>query len=160
MQPYSERLKEIMALIVQGAPKAKILAKARQIKDDLSATWLEAQRTLTLLDGMISTYAPDKDWIAGFSVPPPSPPSVRFIGSLPQMARQRRFVTRSERVQEVAKLSAVDGKVAAKTVAERLRAEGDERSEKVIAIAVGNVLVRHGWERTGVGQYRLLGGGK
>ncbi|MDO8692350.1 MAG: hypothetical protein Q7R39_20455, partial [Dehalococcoidia bacterium] len=120
---YAERLKEIMKLIVEGAATSTILGKAREIKIELTMASSELQRTLSLLDGMINAYAPDKDWPQGFWTPVPTTQgmatvTVRRMHVVPAAS----LVTRPERVVEVAKGAMVEGEtcVSTKAVADRL----------------------------------------
>lgn len=157
---YSEKLRGIMELIVKQEPKAKILNRAKQVKIELTQTFADVQQAVILLDSMVNRWAPDKGWPQGFWMPPqpvqapqvviqrgfPIAPAVKVPGSL---------VTRPERIVEVARGLVVDGVVVTKAVVDRLRAEGDQRPEKSLAIGVGNVLIRRGWKKVGVGRYKM-----
>lgn len=157
---YSAQLKEVMDLIMKEAPKPQILAKARDIKIRLSTSWTELVRVINLLDGMVNQFAPDKDWPQGFWLPPTpiqAVPPPRFIAQSGVVTpRQTSLVTQPQRILEVAKGVMTEGIVASKTIIDRLRAEGDQRPEKSLAISVGNVLTRHGWQWVGPGKYRLV----
>jgi hypothetical protein len=150
---YSDRLKEVMALIVNEAPKSKALAKARALKSDLSASWHEIQDVIGLLDAMVGQFVPDEDWVDGFWMPEADlQPLPRFS---PMRERTRISVTPSrEHILEIARKVAFDGVVNTADVIRQLRMEGDQRLEKNLAIGIGNVLTKREWQKLGVGKYR------
>ena len=157
---YSERLREILSLIVDQAPESKILAKAKQLKIDISTSWMELQEGISILDGVVKAFTTSKDWQRGFWFPSP-PPIVavqppRFIGQGTGTSRPAFLVARPERILEVAHGAAKEGKVTTKIIVNQLRAEGDQRPERSLAVSVGNVLTRHGWQRVEPGKYKLV----
>jgi hypothetical protein len=157
---HSAELRELMKLIIEEAPKSKILTKARKIKIGLSTSWMELQRVIGLLDGMVNQYAPDSDWQQGFWLPTSPQRVILQATSARPITRLTSLRTRPYRILEVAKGVTIDDTVTTKSIIDQLRAEGDQRPEKNLAVSVGNVLVRHGWERVGTGKYKLVGDSK
>jgi hypothetical protein len=156
---YSEQLKELMGLIVRGEPKPKILTRAKEIKVQLSTAWTELQRVISLLDGMVNQYAPDKDWPMGFWLPSPKveQPSFVFRTGVPMMPPRRiTLITSPEHIAEVARrVAASDGIVETDKIIKQLRTEGEQRPVRDLAIGIGNTLARRGWTRIGTGLYQL-----
>lgn len=163
---YSDQLKELMALIVSGQPKPQILARAKEIKIQLSRAWTELQRVIGLLDGMVAQYAPDKEWHPGFWLPssnltqdimirsgfiPPRPPTLTSIRRPPAFS----VVASPEHIDGIAHKLAKDGVVHSNDIIRQLRTEGDSRPEKDLAIGIGNVLIRRGWQHMATGIYRV-----
>lgn len=156
---YSEQLKELMGLIVAGEPRPKILARARELKVQLSTAWAELQRVITLLDGMVNQYAPDKDWTPGFWLPSANvqQSSLVFRAGVPVMPQRRfTFVSSPEHIAEVAqRVASKKGIVDTSKIIKQLRTEGDQRPERELAIGIGNTLARRGWKRIMTGLYKL-----
>jgi hypothetical protein len=151
---YSDRLREVIALIVNNkAPKSQALTKARALKAELSASWHEIQDVIDLLDATVRQFVSDEDWVDGFWIPEEDlPPLPRFSGM-----RERTRISMSpsrDHILEVARKVASDGIVNTADVIRQLRMEGDKRPEKNLAIGVGNVLTKRGWQKLGVGRYR------
>lgn len=149
---YADRLKEVMNLITSQSSKAQILKKARALKIDLTASWNEIQKIITLLDLMVGQYAPDEDWVDGFWMPQSDLQLPRFT---PMRERTRISVSpKPNHIVEVARKLASDGIVNTADVIRQLRMEGDQRPEKNLAIGIGNVLTKREWQKLGVGKYR------
>jgi hypothetical protein len=154
---YDEPLQQIMGLVVGKTPKSKILEKARELKIEITKAWSDAQQAISFLDIMISRYAPDEEWQQGFWLPTQQT-SQRVIfqtGFPPPRPKPVSMVTRPERILEVARRVTTDGTVNTKSIIDQLRADGDQRPETSLAVSVGNVLTRHGWQRIGLGTYKL-----
>jgi len=156
---YSTQLKELMKLVLDDAPKNKIHARASDLKLNLTASFMELQRVINLIDGIVNQYAPVQDWRIGF-VFPQSSTSTSMVAKpvqtrLPGIGKTSPIGRRPQRILEIAKGAIVEGVVNVQDVRKQLQAEGDQRKENVIAITVGNVLVRHGYQRVGAGKYKL-----
>jgi hypothetical protein len=158
---YDEPLQDVMGLIAKKSSKNKILARAKEVKIEITKAWAEAQQAITFLDSMVNRYVPDKDWPQGFWFPPP--PVIKAVQPSPFMVPRGvvtsspiSLVTRPQRIVEVANQLMTDGTVSTKSVIDQLRAEGDQRSEHSLAVSIGNVLNRHGWRRVEPGKYKLV----
>jgi hypothetical protein len=160
---YSDRLKELMTLIIGEAPKPQILSKAKALKIELSISLKDIQEVIHLLDGMVNQYARDEAWVDGFWLPESSERELpRFSAPTLRGMREPARVSLApnrEHVLDIANKVASNGIVDTKDVIRQLRAEGDQHPDRALAIGTGNILVRHGWQKIAVGKYKKLGKG-
>ena len=155
---YSERLKELMNLIGKNAPRAQIIAEAKALKTDMIASSNEIRRVVNLLDLMVGEYAPDPEWVEGLSwresAKHESPTSSSAAPTVVRKGARASSASGPEHVLAIANKMSVGGIVATKDVTQQLRAEGDQRSDKALAIGVGNSLAWHGWQKIATGKYK------
>lgn len=154
---YAPQLEEVMKLIVTHAPRPKIIAKGKEVKIELTKGFSDIQQAIMSLDNMINIHSPDPDWPLGFWQPPQPASAQRFVvqsGFTRQKATG--LQVRPARILEVAKGASAEGSVLTKTIIDQLRAEGDQRPDRALAVSVGNVLTRHGWQRVEQGKYKLI----
>jgi hypothetical protein len=155
---YSEQLKELMGLVIEGKPKPQMVAKARELKVQLTKYWEELQRSMNLLDSMVSQYAPDEQWTTGFDKPLPTK-IIYAHGIQSQESFGRATVnllaSPAQIIEIARKLVNKDGLLNTDEVIVQLKAQGDLRASSDIGKTVGNVLHRDGWIRLNTGLYEL-----
>lgn len=164
---YSEQLKQLMEMIVAGVSKEDILESGKALKINLSRDFVEAQRIIGLLDGIISQFAQNESWPMGIWLHPQQQPQQSIVirgtpfgqGQVTlQTSPLQRATTANpnRRILELARRYAVNGFVHTSEISKQLRIEGDLRPERNMAKKVGNVLVRNGWDWVETGKYKLV----
>jgi hypothetical protein len=148
-------VKDLMKAIAEDASKSDVLILARKAKIDLSEVWSEYQRAINLVDSLVATYAPQKDWTVGWWSPEVTakqlnPPIAPVLVQMPD---------RKEKVLAIAEeIKANGGKIIlVSAIMERLRAQGDQRTATKMAISVGNILSwSKKWKKVASGQYKAI----
>jgi hypothetical protein len=157
---WNEPLDEIMGLVhdTKRVGRVKTITRAKEVKNEILTAWADAQNAVQFLDNMINRYLPGSDWPQGFFIPPQPGTQLMFqpgVGMVQQQRLAVSLIIRPEQILEIAMGLVVDGAVETKDVISQLRALGDQRPDRSLAVSVGNVLIRRGWERVGSGKYRL-----
>ncbi len=153
METEQQRLvKDVMRLVSEDASRSAILSSARQAKISLSKVWSEYQQALNMIDILVATYAPDPDWVAGWWSPTVAAqqlaPATRPVIARPPdrtrtvLAIASSLITRGQK------------RITVKAIMEQLRAQGDQRLAKAMAISVGNILAwSKQWKKVAPGEY-------
>ncbi len=145
--------RQIMELALKKAAPAEIRAQAKQAKAQLFAEYLEIWRIVNHIDNLVITYANDPTWLWGLQLEPPQSVEAPSTSATKGSERTRRVV------QIAADIASRGNRtVAAKDIARRLKAEGEQLPEKDLATAAGNILARaDGWRRVKPGVYTPVG---
>lgn len=149
-QQEHERLaQELLKLATEGASEEEIRAKAMELKQRITDTYLAFWRWLNLADTLVNAYAPDSSWPYGLLLP--------AAPGTPQATQQQAQSPRGARVLAMATAMVTDEKartVTAKAIAERLQRDGETGSLKDLATSAGNILARsNDWRRVKPGEY-------
>jgi hypothetical protein len=152
VEKFEELLREVNLLIGKGAPKAEVIAKAKEAKIELIARAMEISRATAHLDNEMMWYAPDEPWQWGWVQAPPTQ-----TGATASSSR-----TRTRKVLDIAEVLASEGAGRVKTedIAARLQLAGEQGTVKHLRTAIGNILTSTGrWRRLERGVYEQTGGG-
>jgi hypothetical protein len=148
-------VKDLMKAIAGDVPSSEVIRLATQAKIDLSAVWSEYQQAINMVDTLVKTYAPQKDWAVGWWSPEVtakqlSPPPAPVLAQIPD---------RKEKVLAMAEELKTNGEkiITVSTIMERLRAQGDQRTATKMAISVGNILAwSKKWKKVSPGKYEAI----
>jgi hypothetical protein len=162
---YDALLQEVMGLILSKTPKARIIARAKDVKSEITAAWSDAQQAINFLDLMIERYAPDPEYPKGFWFTPPqsnqvfNPVNRNTISTLTNPIVQRippriTLISDPKHITDLAIKLSSDGIIETKTIIAQLRTEGDIRLDRDMAKSIGNILARYGWQRVEPGRYK------
>jgi hypothetical protein len=135
---YSEKLKDIMALIINNTEKEALSRSINSLKDQLYSDIHESQNALSFLDVLIKQYLNQQN-----------------MGTRHPSTRPSDFVPddRKERISYIANHIMKDGSVNTKDIITELRKTGEQNTERVLRITIGNILNKRGWLNHGGGKY-------
>lgn len=135
-------VKDVMKLVTDNQPKETILAEANKVRLKFTASIAELQQANKLLDSIVETFVigDDRPHVLGKITEAPPTKSLYF--------------PTNEHVLELAGKFKVNGTVDTSKVVKQLQSEGDSRSERGIAISVGNILNHNGWSNIFIGLYK------
>ncbi len=133
-------VKDVMKLVTDNQPRERIVSQAKEVKSQMANAKRELEQAMILLDSLVATFAPD------LIEPPPKSTNDRQ-----QLVTSKK--SSHAHVQELAQKYEANGVIDTSLIINQLRAEGDTRSERGMAISVGNILSRSGYHSIGTGKY-------
>lgn len=144
MEDNLQLVKVVMKAVAENQAKEEILSQAKEAKAKISSTIRELQQAMVLLDNIVATFVPD----LGNSL---DTPKVR-VSLKPSTFVE--YAPTNEHIFELAEKFTSNGSVETSSIITQLRSEGDDRPDRSLAISVGNILARNGWESIAQGLYR------